>query len=188
MSISVHIPSSMPSRAQAATNYRVFRASRTYRRRTRLQQVSTVTGFNADDKNASVPVFARKNSIPRSTVVDDLARFERIKASPLTKSFFESSEGIEFLHLVQVSAHLVFVQRKRCSTRGVAEFYQLSGLSVFTASSPSSHQRFAKLMKKEIVRFGFEEECTLAFNANKKRKSRSLVTNCSAGQNPVWFA
>ena len=104
-------------------------------------------------------------------VSDNTLRFqlrrleELIRDSELPPSavrFLESPEGIQFLHILLVALHLVFVLANDCGLRAVGWFLRLTGLDKFIASSYGAQQSFAAELETKLGEYGREEEAHLA--------------------------
>ncbi len=76
--------------------------------------------------------------------------------------FFETPEGVDFLHRLVTAAHLVFVQANDCGLRNLSWFLHLSGLDEFVAPSYGAQQAVAEAMESLLIRFGQEEHERLA--------------------------
>jgi hypothetical protein len=76
--------------------------------------------------------------------------------------FFESPEGVDFLHRLLVASHLVFVQATDCGIRNLCNFLELSGLDEFIAPSYGAQRAVAEQMESLLIRFGQEEDQRLA--------------------------
>jgi hypothetical protein len=83
---------------------------------------------------------AEELGIPRGTLRDWDARQKRLseQAGEAT-AFFESEEGLEWLHRICLAAHLVLVFEPQTGIRAVCMFLELSGLSMFVGSSYTSN-------------------------------------------------
>lgn len=79
-----------------------------------------------------------------------------------TTQFFESPQGLDFLHRLVTAAHLVFVQANDCGLRNLGWFLQLSGLDQFIAPSYGAQRKVAEEMESLLIRFGQEEDRRLA--------------------------
>ena len=73
-------------------------------------------------------------------------------------SFFESPQGLAFLHRLLTAVHLVFGQSHDGGIRGMCWFLELSLLDRFVAASYGSQQRVASDLEKLIGLFGDEED------------------------------
>ena len=76
--------------------------------------------------------------------------------------FFETPEGVDFLHRLLTAAHLVFVEANDCGIRNLCFFLELSGLDEFIAASYGAQQAVAEGMESLLIRFGEEENQRLA--------------------------
>ena len=113
-------------------------------------------------EGASQRRFASEADIPRTTLQHWLGRRESLAASPAAVAFFESPEGVAFLHAFVVSAHLVMTWMGPCGIRLVGQLIELTGLGPFVASSYGSQQRFSAKMQAALVEYGAEERERLA--------------------------
>ena len=104
---------------------------------------------------------AREIEVPRRTLSYWVRRNrELIRRSPWPAAvvrFFESPQGVDFLHRLLVAAHLVFVQGNDCGIRNLCCFLELSGLANFVAPSYGAHHAVAEQIESLLVRFGREE-------------------------------
>ena len=101
--------------------------------------------------------WSQENGIPRSTLYYWL---QRRKAYPLPEkviSFFESDEGLAFLHKQMTALLFVFTKVGIASTRNVEEFLKLSDLAYFVASSASVIQKLSVQIDEYIGDFGDEQ-------------------------------
>ena len=98
--------------------------------------------------------YALIHEIPRSTFQGWVKRKAAIDAPPALVEFFETPEGLAFLHQIVVAAQLVITQTSAGSIRQLCAFLTLSGLSVFVASSYGVQQEAVKAMERQIVSFG----------------------------------
>ena len=81
---------------------------------------------------------------------------------PNVARFFESPEGLDFLHRLLTAAHLVFVQANDCGIRNLCYFLELSGLEEFVAASYGAQRAVAEEVESLLIRFGQEEHQRLA--------------------------
>ncbi len=105
---------------------------------------------------------AKEMGIPRTSVQHWLKRRDNLDASPVVKAFFESPEGLAFLHRLVMAARLVILSFSNGSIRTVCFFLELSRLDVFVARSFGAQQKAAVAMEEEMVAFGQEERARLA--------------------------
>ncbi len=100
-----------------------------------------------------------------------LNRKSSINASPFLTEFFESPDGLAFLHLLITALHFVFTKVGVASSRNISEFLKLSGLSEFAASSGTTQKVISRSMDKAIIQFAEEERKRLAAKIPKKKIS-----------------
>ena len=81
---------------------------------------------------------------------------------PQVVQFWESRDGLAFLHVLLTAAHLVFVQANDCGLRHLCWFLELSGLDEFIAASYGAEQKVAQQMETLLIRFAEEEDQRLA--------------------------
>ena len=91
-----------------------------------------------------------RSAIRTSSWPDDVARF------------FQTPAGLDFLHGLVTTAHMVFVQANDCGIRSLCWFLELSGLDEFVSSSYGAQQAVAEEMESLLVTFGQEEDQRLA--------------------------
>ena len=128
-----------------------------------------IIDFERAKQEQSQRQYAEKQGVPRSTLQHWLARKKSIDASPVLIDFFESPEGIAFLHRLITSAHFAFTKDGVASIHDVSAFLDLSGLSPFVASSYSSQQKASNEMDKLIIEFDKRERPKLAQNMPTKK-------------------
>ncbi|MBK6767597.1 MAG: hypothetical protein IPG72_00880 [Ardenticatenales bacterium] len=76
-----------------------------------------------------------------STLYHWLGQKAGIDASPASRDYFVSPEGLALLHRIVTAAHLVFVQAGGCGADRVGEFLELSELDRFVGASHGSQYR-----------------------------------------------
>jgi len=91
-----------------------------------------------------------------------LKRKDSIDADPDVINFFESSAGTAFLHRLVLGAHFVMTLIGANSPRQVCQFFELTGLDRFIASSYGSQQKVSVQMEEAIIDFSKEETSRLA--------------------------
>jgi hypothetical protein len=104
----------------------------------------------------------KEMGIPRTSVQYWLKRRDELDASPVVKAFFESPEGLAFLHRLVMAARFVILLLSPGSIQMVCFFLELSNLDAFVASSHGTQQKAAVAMEEEMVVFGQEERARLA--------------------------
>jgi len=143
-----------PSRADAAY------APRSWKRE---ESTAELAAFEMESGWAtSQRAFAREHEVPRTTLQHWMERKAMVDASPAEIGFFESPEGLAFLHRLLVSLHFVFGFLGPSGLRLIMQVIELSKLRPFVANSFGSHQKAAVGMEKAICAFGDEERERLA--------------------------
>lgn len=104
----------------------------------------------------------KEMGIPRTSLQHWLKRRDKLDASPAVKAFFESPEGLAFLHRLVMAVRFVILLLSNGSIQTVCVFFKLSGLDAFVAPSFGVQQKAAVAMEKELVVFGQEERARLA--------------------------
>ena len=125
----------------------------------------------ANEAGLSQRQFAEQAGIPRTTLQHWLERKAEIDASPLVVAFFESPEGLAFLHRVVLAAQFVITLMGVGGIRVVCKFLELSGLAPFVAAGYGSQQQAIAAMEQAVVDFGEEEKERLA----EKMPHRSIT-------------
>jgi len=95
--------------------------------------------------------------VPRSTLRDWVSRKASINAPQAQVEFFESPEGLAFLHRLVLAAQLVITLVAPGSIRHVCTFLVLAGLNQFVASSYGSQQKAILDMERQLAVFGLLE-------------------------------
>ena len=113
--------------------------------------------------------FARQRDIPRTTLQYWLSRKQGLDASPALVDFFESSEGLAFLHRLVIALQFVMCFLCGCGVRPVAKVLELSGLGVFVANSFGSRQKLGAAMEEELRNYALKERERLASQMAAKR-------------------
>lgn len=138
----------------------------------RLEVAKKVVEFEKSIKRpASQRKLAEELKIPRSTLQHWLSRKETINANPQVIAFFESPDGVAFLHRIVLAAHFVMTLLGPCGIRLVCLFLELTGLDRFVAASYGSQQEVSLDMEKGVVEFGQEERNRLAEGMEPKKVS-----------------
>ena len=102
---------------------------------------------------------AEELGIPRTTLRDWATRRERLSSqSCAATAFFESEEGLEWLQWIVLAAQVVLVFTPKKGVRGVCNFLELSGLSMFVGSSYGSQQKIATQIEAENIAYQTAQE------------------------------
>lgn len=106
--------------------------------------------------------FSKEIGVARTTLQHWLARKDAIDQSPALVAFFESPDGLAFIHRLITAAHLEFTKSGAASIHNVSNFLKMCGLSAFVASSYPSQRRIACQMDEKIIAFEEYEHRRLA--------------------------
>lgn len=128
----------------------------------RLETAIKVAEFEAKRGRQSQRQFAKENNIPRTTLQYWLRRKESLDASPALIAFFESPDGLAFLHRLITAAHYAFTKKGVASVHNVADFLKMCALEPFVACSYSTQSRISQEMDDETIMFGSSESDSLA--------------------------
>lgn len=85
-----------------------------------------------------------------------MERKRGLDASEVVAAFFESPDGLAFLHRLVLVLHLVLCYRP-AGIRGVCEALELSGLSRFVAASYGAQQAVSVQLQEQLVGFGRQQ-------------------------------
>lgn len=112
---------------------------------------------------------AKKVGIPRTTVQYWKSKKARLQATPAEIAFFESPEGVEFLHRYVVASHLVMSWMGACGIRLICLLIELTGMAPFIADSYGTQQSVSAEMQEALVAFGEEERKRLSTSMPHKK-------------------
>lgn len=130
-------------------------------RRSRAQTAALLDTFHGPDR-PSQRHFARAQSVPRSTLQHWLRRQQRLDLDPLTVGFFESPQGLAFLHRLVAALHLVFSLQGCAGLRLQSQFLRLTQLDRFVAASHGARQQYAAVFEQAVGDFAEEQRPHLA--------------------------
>ena len=111
---------------------------------------------------ASQRTAAKLAGVARSTLRNWSCRTAEIDLPARWVEFFESPDGVDFLHRLLVAAHLVFGEVGPCGTRLVAEFMELTRLDRLIGTSYGCQCDFRVQLEQALVEFGEQERARLA--------------------------
>jgi hypothetical protein len=131
-------------------------------RRARLREQAERIGFWWRSRRQVAHELGVPDSSFRHCLQQHQQRCQTGRFSHRFVAFFESPDGLEFLHGLFVALHLVFVQANDAGLRNVSWFLHLSGLDEFLPASYGVQQAFAAQMETALAEFGREEEQRLA--------------------------
>jgi hypothetical protein len=125
-------------------------------RRPRDQVVAKIISFEEARKKLGLSkrTAARCVGVPRSTVQGWLDRKAALQAPPALVEFFESPDGVAFLHRLVLAAQIVITLMAPGSIRLVCTFLVLAGLDRFVASSYGAQQKVIEALERELGTFG----------------------------------
>jgi hypothetical protein len=113
--------------------------------------------------------YARQHDVPRTTLQYWLARKQALDASPATVTFFESLDGIAFLHRLTAALQFVVTYVGANGLRSVQKVIELAGLQPFVANSFGSRQKLGQQMEKHLGEFGRQQREELAAHMAPKQ-------------------
>ena len=128
----------------------------------RDQVIKGVIDFEQAKQEKSQREFAKDAGIPRGTLRHWVKRKNSLDASPVVIEFFESPEGLAFLHRLLTAAIFIFTKVGIASIHNISEFIKLSGLLPFIAGSYTSQCRASNKMDDFIIEFGENEQQRLS--------------------------
>ena len=127
----------------------------------------------AGDVTSSQRQVAKRLEVARSTLQHWQQRQARLEAEPAVVAFFESPEGLVFLHRLLMAAHVVIPLLGSGGIRKVQLLLELSRLDRFVANSYGTQQRVGLAVETETVSFGQQERARLA-----QTMPRRKITTC----------
>jgi hypothetical protein len=130
-------------------------------RRSRAQVAALLDAFHGPDR-PSQRHFARQQELPRSTLQHWLRRQQRLDLDPLARRFFDSPQGLAFLHRLVVALHLIFSLQGCAGLRLLTQFLRLTQLDRLVAASHGARQQFAALLEQAVGDFADEQRPPLA--------------------------
>jgi hypothetical protein len=134
-----------------------------------ISVANTVDFEKAYAQGTSQREFAQQHDIPRTTIQYWLSRKRGLDASPALVDFFESPEGLAFLHRLVIALQFVMCFLCGCGVRPVAKVLELAGLGVFVANSFGSRQKLGAAMEEELRSYARQERERLAPQMAAKR-------------------
>jgi hypothetical protein len=121
----------------------------------RWDEVAILTAYwEGRDAGKSLAKTAREQGIAESTLRHWVGRLEASDGPPAWARFFESSEGLQLLHMIVTAAVLVLTQFCGGGVRTVCLFLRLSGLWRFVAAGYGSQCATIQQMEERIGEFG----------------------------------
>jgi hypothetical protein len=137
-------------------------------KRSRVTVANNIVDFEAAiERLGSQRAAAESLTIPRSTWRHWRDRKKSMDLPAKTVSFFESPEGVDFLHLLMTALLFVISQLGNSGTRLIGLVLKLSKLDRFIGNSYGSIQKSTVQMEKLIEEYGQQE---------RKRLSEEMVS------------
>lgn len=134
----------------------------------RSEATATLAAYEQRPLGQSQREFSREKDVARGTLQHWKARKEGLDADPLVTGFFESPQGLAFVHRLVAAVHLVFSQVGPCGVRLVSLFLVLARLDRVVAASRGSQHNVAVAMENLITEFGSSERERLAGSMETK--------------------
>lgn len=151
--------------------------------RCRWEEVAILEAYREISKQGiSLLQFAKDKGIPESTIRHWVVRSQKATGPSAWRDFFESTEGLQLLHQINVAAIFVFTQIAGGGVRTVQMFHELSGLWRFIAASYGTLQTEVQEMENQIVEFGKTQKEHLATNMPKKQITLTEDETFHSGQ------
>ena len=105
---------------------------------------------------------ANKLDVPRSTLQAWQTYQASLDESPAVVAFFQSLQGLAFLHRLVLGIHVVCTEVGACGIRLVCLLLQLTGLDRFVAASYGTQHQVNRQVEEAIVAYRHEESARLA--------------------------
>jgi hypothetical protein len=116
---------------------------------------------------------SKTTNIPRTTARYHQQRQKEIKLDDVVLAFFQTPEGLEFLHRLALAAEFSFTQIGGCGLRVIQTFYNLSKLDCLISSSLGGLQKRIKTLENNIVSFSQQQKTNLG-----NKMPRKNITCC----------
>jgi hypothetical protein len=128
----------------------------------REESVGHVAAFEVmASQTMSQRQYAREHDVPRTTLQHWLARKGSLDASATMVEWFESSQGLAFLHRLIIAVQFGMTYFSLGGLRGVQRVLELAGLERFIANSFGSRQKLGTSMESKIGEFAKEQRASL---------------------------
>jgi hypothetical protein len=114
---------------------------------------------------------SKKLGIPRTTLQYWLSRKSKTGLSPAVEVFFETPDGLAFLHQLVIAAQFTMNKLGSCGSDIFSEFMRLSQLHKFVASSHGAVHKLSVAMEEAILKFESMENPRLASKMPLKKIS-----------------
>lgn len=127
----------------------------------REETVAHVAAFEAAVRQAqSQREYCRAQEVPRGTLQHWVKRKGSLDDSPTLIAFFESAEGLAFLHRLVIAVQFAMTYLSS-GLRAVQTVFELAGLEPFVANSFGSRQKLGRSMEEQIRGFAQEQRAEL---------------------------
>jgi hypothetical protein len=138
-------------------------------KRDRYEQVQLIENLkNLTNEGYSQRAAAKELNASRTTLQAWLKSQETLDADPIVLNFFESTEGLAFLHQLCTALHVVFAEDGGCGMELISQFLTLSGLDRFVASSPESQRLLNLQVGQQMMIYAEKEQKELAAQMQEK--------------------
>ena len=138
--------------------------------RSRREQAAKLTqakaGLQAGHSQHRV---SKECEIPRTTLRRWCGRQPPGEVPAVPAAFFESEEGLEWLHRQVIAAHLVITLLAGAGIRLVCRFLELSGLAPFVATSYGSRHKVNVALEEAVPAYSQQQRQALAEGMPERR-------------------
>ncbi len=114
---------------------------------------------------------SKKSGVPRTTLQYWLSRKSTTGVSLVVEAFFETPDGLSFLHQLVIAAQFVMSKVGSCGTDLMSLFLRMSQLDQFVACSHGSVHNMSVKMEEAILAFGKMERSRLSLTMPQKKIS-----------------
>ena len=112
---------------------------------------------------------SKECEIPRTTLRRWCGRQPPGEVPAVLAAFFESEEGLEWLHRQVIAAHLVITLLAGAGIRLVCRFLELSGLAPFVAISYGSQHKVNVALEEAVLAYSQQQRHALAEGMPERR-------------------
>lgn len=112
---------------------------------------------------------SKECDLPRTTLRRGCERKPPADVPAVLAVFFESEEGLEWLHRQVIAAHLVITLLAGAGIRWVCRFLELSGLAPFVAASYGSQQKVNVALEEAVLAYAGQQRRALAEGMPQRR-------------------
>ncbi len=138
--------------------------------RSRREQAAKLTQAKAGlQAGHSQRRLSEECDLPRTTLRRWCGRKPPSEVPAALAAFFESEEGLEWLHRQVIAAHLVIALLAGAGIRLVCRFLELSGLAPFVATSYGSQQKVNAALEEAVLAYAQQQRQALAEGMPERR-------------------